>query len=390
MKILHCCLANFYIDDFGYQENILPRIHKDQGHEVAIVASTETYIDKIGVGYIQPGSYLSSDGIVVTRLPYASWLPHAFARKLRFYIGLSEQIERFDPDIIFVHDCQFMDIAIIANRAASKGTIIFVDCHTDYINSGRSWLSRHILHGIIYKSCAHKILPWTHRFFGTLPLRVDFLRDEYGIPSSKIELLPFGVDDNRISFENQSDLRHAIRNDLGILPNQLVFISGGKIEARKNIDILINAFIVRSNVRELGDAVLILFGESKASFVNLIKVASEHPNIMVLGWLPALDIYKYLWASDVAVFPGTHSVLWEEAVGLGVPCIFKRWPGIGHVDLGGNCIMLDDIDETHLGDTLAKLASEPDRITTMKKIASTHGREFFSYSQIARRALCTE
>ena len=23
MKILHCCLANFYIDNYGYQENIL-------------------------------------------------------------------------------------------------------------------------------------------------------------------------------------------------------------------------------------------------------------------------------------------------------------------------------------------------------------------------------
>ena len=45
MKVLHCCLAAFYIDDYGYQENILPKMHKIQGHQVKIVSSTETYID---------------------------------------------------------------------------------------------------------------------------------------------------------------------------------------------------------------------------------------------------------------------------------------------------------------------------------------------------------
>ena len=45
MKILHCCLAAFYIDNYGYQENILPKIHQIHGHEVKIVASTETFID---------------------------------------------------------------------------------------------------------------------------------------------------------------------------------------------------------------------------------------------------------------------------------------------------------------------------------------------------------
>ena len=47
MKILHCCLAAFYIDNFSYQENIFPKIHKLQGHQVHIIASTETYLENI-------------------------------------------------------------------------------------------------------------------------------------------------------------------------------------------------------------------------------------------------------------------------------------------------------------------------------------------------------
>ena len=43
MKVLHICLSCFYIDGFNYQENMLPRMHAEQGNEVAILASTETF-----------------------------------------------------------------------------------------------------------------------------------------------------------------------------------------------------------------------------------------------------------------------------------------------------------------------------------------------------------
>jgi 1,2-diacylglycerol 3-alpha-glucosyltransferase len=65
MKILHCCLASFYIDNYGYQENILPALHKRDGHEVHIIASTETYIENKSIGYINAGSYLSDTNIEV-------------------------------------------------------------------------------------------------------------------------------------------------------------------------------------------------------------------------------------------------------------------------------------------------------------------------------------
>jgi hypothetical protein len=38
MKIVHLCLANFYVDGMGYQENILPKYHAKE-HDVLIVTS---------------------------------------------------------------------------------------------------------------------------------------------------------------------------------------------------------------------------------------------------------------------------------------------------------------------------------------------------------------
>lgn len=48
MKILHLCLANFYIDNYSYQENMLPKFHKKLGYEVEIIASMQSF-DRNGV-----------------------------------------------------------------------------------------------------------------------------------------------------------------------------------------------------------------------------------------------------------------------------------------------------------------------------------------------------
>lgn len=101
MKIIHCCLASYYIDNHSYQENILPKIHKQLGYDVKIVASTETWIDNKNLGYVKSSSYKNEDSIPVTRIDYVKWLPHAISKKLRIYNGLSKILNDFKPDIIF-------------------------------------------------------------------------------------------------------------------------------------------------------------------------------------------------------------------------------------------------------------------------------------------------
>ena len=106
MRILHCCLAAVYVDNFGYQENILPRIHKFQGHEVLILASTEVLKPGVGRIYTTPASYNNEDGIPVKRVPYISGIPVKVAAKLRVYNNVYQTIVAFCPDIIFMHDAQ--------------------------------------------------------------------------------------------------------------------------------------------------------------------------------------------------------------------------------------------------------------------------------------------
>lgn len=387
MRILHCCLAAFYIDDFSYQENIFPRLHREMGHTTEVVASTETYLDSVVLGHTQAGSYISKEGVPITRLPYVKWLPAWLSRKLRIYEGLHGELVRFKPDIIFLHDCQFVSIVTIARYAKNNSVTIYIDSHTDFINSGKNFISKYILHGLVYRTCVGIISPYAKCFYATLPLRAEFLSSVYGVDSSKIYLLPFGVDDSRIDQKNRIDTKLSVRNKLNIPDSAFVFVAGGKIDHRKHIHTLIDAFCLLSDNGDLRGCYLVIFGKPEASLRAAISDASKHLYVRYVDWVVAEDIHNYFWAADVAVFPGTHSVLWEEAVGLGVPCIFRRWHGIEHVDLGGNCIFIDDSDLSTISNSLLTVFNDQSKYLFMKEQATTLGPRTFSYKAIARKAI---
>jgi glycosyltransferase involved in cell wall biosynthesis len=387
MKILHCCLAAFYIDNFSYQENILPKIHKTQGYDVAILASTETYLSNIKLGYIQPSTYLTKEEIPITRIPYIKWLPKFIVRKLRIYSGIKSYLEIVKPDIIFLHDSQFLSIVEFVAYAKKNDVKIYIDSHTDFINSGRNWISKNLLHKVIYKFCAKYIEKYATKFYGTLPIRVDFIHDIYGIDKNKIELLPFGADDSLFESKDKDTIRNKTRIKLQIDPNDFVIITGGKIDSRKNIHILMKAFIELTTQSKLNKIKLIVFGKPTIEMKDEIDSYISNPMIKYLEWIPSEEIHTVLLASDVAFFPGTHSVLWEEAVGLGLPCVFYKWEGIQHVDLGGNCLFISSVEIEMIKDVILKLVNDQASFSKMKLKAEELGPEKFAYSKIATQAL---
>lgn len=389
MKILHCCLAAFYIDDFGYQENILPKMHLRQGHDVKIIASTETYVERNKLGYIAPGTYMTREGIPITRIPYQSWLPHVIMKKLRLYRKLIKGIKDFSPDIIFLHDCQFISIVSVAQYLkANVNTKLYVDSHTDFINSGRGWVSKNILHRVVYRFCAKLIENRAEKFFGTLPIRSDFLHEVYGINPEKIALLPFGADDSLFNWNDRTMIRNRLRTELKISEDTFVIITGGKIDNRKNIHYLLEAFkdvCDESNNRHIK---LIVFGKPVEDLKETIEKASLHRDIIYIEWLPSEEIHKYFFAADLGIFPGTHSVLWEEAVGMGLPCVFQKWRGITHISLNGNCQFLDDgRNVNEIINIIKVILDDPESYIKMLEIAQREGPKRFSYSQIAIQAI---
>ncbi|MHB8108693.1 MAG: glycosyltransferase family 4 protein [Syntrophorhabdaceae bacterium] len=383
MKILHCCLACFYIDNYGYQENILPKQHKLDGHEVEIVASTETYVDHKNLAYVAPQSYMSESSIPVTRLPYSRYLPKCIAKKIRIYEGISDILDRFLPEIIFVHDCQFVDIMHIASYARKRQNVrIYVDCHADLNNSAKNWLSKFILHKIIYRCCAKMIEPYTTRFYGVLPARCNFLHDMYGIPREKIELLVLGAEDKKIRIQSRDGIRTSICSESGINPLDFIIVTGGKLNKRKNIIALLDA--VRLTKTE--NIKLLIFGSIADDIMEVFERKLNNPKVKYIGWIKADRTYDYLISADLVVFPGSHSVLWEQSVACGVPCFFRHIEGMNHVDTGGNCIFLKEGRAKEIAENIDNLVRNKPKYEKMKKCA-LNGSKQFLYSDIARRAI---
>src|SRR5690554_851546 len=225
MKILHCCLANYYIDNYSYQENILPKMHHLQGHEVQIIASTETFIKNKKLGYVEAKSYFTPENIPITRIPYIKVIPHFLVKKLRIYSGLSKLLENFKPDIIFLHNVQFISVWKIARYAKNNDVKIYADNHTDYMNSAKNWLSKNILHRMIYKWCTKKIEPFVIKFWGVTPSRQKFLTDFYHVDPKKVGLLVMGLDDSNINFNNLKKTKLEIREKLNLQKSDFLIIT---------------------------------------------------------------------------------------------------------------------------------------------------------------------
>jgi 1,2-diacylglycerol 3-alpha-glucosyltransferase len=383
MRILHCCLACFYIDGYGYQENILPRQHKLDGNEVEIIASTETYLNHDCLGYVEPGAYFSESGIRVSRLAYKKFLPHSIMRKLRIYEGLADAITGFMPEIIFVHDCQFLDIRQIAEYARTNGNVkIFVDCHTDFGNSAKNFMSKYVLHKIVYRYCAKVIEPFTTKFYGVLPVRCDFLNTVYGIPREKIELLVLGGEDDKIHIEERDQIRERICGELGLSIGDFIIVTGGKLGKNKNTVDLIDGV----RMLECDRIKLVIFGSLGPEVKEAIENRLGNPIVRYVGWIRAEMAYDYFTASDLVIFPGSHSVLWEQAVACGVPCVFRDIEGMHHVDTGGNCAFLKKGSAEEIAEILSGIILNKKSYAEMKK-AALHGSKMFLYSDIARRSI---
>ena len=388
MRIAHLCLAAFYIDSFGYQENILPRVHRRMGHEVEIITSTETYVDQTRLGYVAPASYENEDGIPVHRLPYARWVPRKIQPKIRAYRGLKHRLEAFKPDLIFLHDVQFWDLLVVRKYALAHKVPIHADSHTDFVNSARGFVSRHLLHGCFYRPLVRFADPAIRRYFPTLPARADFMHEVYGLSRAKMELLPFGFDDTSVAGLDRDAVRRDIRESLGISETDIVLVTGGKLDLRKNIHVLIERFSALRQAGQLGAVHLVVFGKPNPEVARELAKLDMDGNVHLLGWMNSNTLYRVFWGADAAIFPGTHSVSWEEAIGHGLATVFHRWKGMEHLDLGGNTLFIDDATAQTLDRVLCDLAKDGGaQIHRMAEIAQRKGPGVFSFSQIARKAI---
>lgn len=382
MKIVNLILHGNFTDGMAYQENCLPYYQsKVYNAEVVIIAGQYKLELGTNKSIIEPvGETICDNGLRLIRIKSTK---SKFLRKFAYYPTLLDILEQEKPDYIFAHLVQSLSMLDLKKYKEKHPQVkIFADNHADYINSAHNWMSKYILHKCIWRMVLKSSINSIETLYGVLPARVDFLRQVYKLPIHKTDLLMMGAEDDKIQADKSLEYRSIIRQKLSIKENDFVFITGGKIDLKKNIGLLVDSL----NELELSHVKLIIFGKPDLEMNDYLNVIREIPYIRYIGWITPDEMYQYFHAADMVVFPGTHSVLWEQAVGTGLPGIFRHWDGIEHIDKEGNIEFINGESKEELKKILEKVSCNMDIYNNMRTRAE-QVKDDFLYSSIARRSL---
>ncbi len=379
MKIVHLCLNVPFNEGWGYQDNLLPKYQVMHGAEVLVLA-TDTMFENGIVVNVPEETFVSQDGYKVIRLK-AKNVPVKALRFIEKY-DIYGILEEFRPDLIFSHGLLNITMLQAIKYKKKYGCRIVQDNHQDWNNSPNAKFKKlrsRLLHGyyILLNRYTQKHV---EKIYGVTPCRIDFAQDYFKVSSKKTDLLIMGASDEKINFAEKNNIRQKIRNELGVADNTMLIVTGGKIEPYKKIVELMDAV---KNIE--ADVKLLVFGSPVKGYE---KTFSEHinENVINIGWIPADAVYDYFFASDLAFFPGLHSVLWEQACASKIPCVFRRLDGMDHVDCGGNSDFIDDVTAEGIKNKITELLFT-DKYYKLKEVAESDKTDIYLYSNIAKKSM---
>jgi glycosyltransferase involved in cell wall biosynthesis len=188
-----------------------------------------------------------------------------------------------------------------------------------------------------------------------------------------------GADDELVEKASAAEVRAEIRKKYEIEEDDFLIINGGKIDLFKK-----QTLLLMDAVNSIDDpkVKLIVFGsivpELKEEINNRLS-----DRVKYIGWVKSDDSYNYFAASDLAVFPGRHSVFWEQVAGQGIPMICKRWVGTDHVNVNGNVLFLETDTAEEIKDAIGNVMDHYGEF----KAAADKSRSTFAYGDIAKRSI---
>jgi glycosyltransferase involved in cell wall biosynthesis len=369
-----------YNDYWGYQDNLLPKYQKTLGHSVTIITTDKMHKDG-KIVKTTCGEYDLADGVHVIRKSYKKCMSRIMTN-IFSYIPVLDLLEQIKPDFIFFHglvSCTIFDV--IKYKKQHPDCIVVQDNHLDYnIGFKQKTIKEKILKSW-YRFLNKQSIRFVSKVYGVTPWRCKYAADYFGIPNDKLDLLIMGADDDKMHFDARFEIREKVRGKLGIKQNDYLIVTGGKIDRRKKIDVLMKACMNLQGVK------LLVFGNVASEIEKeFTEILSQSTNIIFIGWIDSDKVYELFYASDLAFFPGQHSVLWEQACASKVPCVFEKWDMMDHVDNGGNSDFVSPITVENIQEKIKNLLWT-DKYYQMKKVAESPNTDIFLYSHIAKKSL---
>lgn len=360
MKIVHIC--QYYNDNYGYQENLLPKYQKKLGHEVSIITSDRTSYftnnqkpNVVGVGVFNDA------GLEILRLPIKA----EFKGRFVFFQNLEQELARQKPDYIFHHGLTAPSLVQCAKyKKRNSAVFLAADNHADLNNSAKNRAYGMIYYEFVWAKILNKISKRIDVIFGVSPCRCFFAEKFLGIEQERIRLLPIGAD---------TDTADAIQPERSERKNPLVLVTGGKWTKEKKLGLLLD---VVSGL----DVQLNIFGN--IDDVHLKERVGKQRNVSFLGWQNRGNTLEILKRADIAIWPGLHTTLIEDAIAANTPVLLRYQGNTAH-HIRGNGAYFFSSNPGEIRQLLRFILDYPSVLEAMKVRALEQSR-MFSYDQVAR------
>jgi len=378
-------LCEFYNENLEYQENLLTKYYGKHGHDVTVITSTfDSVFDYYSGSHDKfwPERFYYDGQAKIIKLKYR----FNFLNKIRRYTDILPLLNKENPDLIYIHDIIPNMVEAVTYVKNNLNCRMIMDYHADYSNSGKNWFSLHILHGIIRRRYLDKTRPYISKIFSVVPAGIRFLNEVYKVPLNEIEILPLGADIDLGEESKKSLNLVALQKKYNVNLNTRVIVTGGKLGPLKQTELLVRAFKKLS----VEDVCLLIIGDSAEEDRQyqdaLLKECTNVTNIQFTGWLDKYSVYEHLAISHVAVFPASQSILWQQAISMGLPLIVGNIgdQSIDYLNLYNNIIIFDksDINEENIKICLDKVLTDNSLYKEMCEGASRVSQECLDWNKL--------
>lgn len=357
---------------------MLVKEHVKSGHDVLVLASTETFNENKVLSYVEPFDYMGSDGARVIRLAYRSFLPHYVMTKLRMHSKVYRILEDFKPDIIMFHGmCGFELLTVAQYVKKNPETIFYADSHEDFNNSARTFMAVNSLYRLYYYPIIRLSKKYIEKVFYITYETRDFCKKIYRLSDEQIEFLPLG---GSVLSDNEYNLiRQDKRNNMGISPDEIIFFQSGKFDKKKKLLESVSSF---SKIENDNFKFIVAGSLDKEIESDFKKLLAKDSRITYIGWVESDELLELLCMCDVYVQPGTQSATMQMSVSARCPVILADVPSHQH-SFYENGFLVGSTGQ--LTNAFKEISNNPDILNRMSENSFTYAKENLDYSKLAKR-----
>lgn len=385
MRIVH--VSDTFQPQLGYQDFFLAREQLRCNHDVAVVTADRyfrfpnyesTVAPILGPRFIGSGRFYEL-GIPVIRLP----VRFEIGTKL-WLKGLISVLTSLEPDVVHVHNISNFTATRIAVTKSRVGGRLLYDDHMHYSILRKRGPVTRAAQSIQRAVFGGRIASAGDAFVAICEETADLMVRHYGIPASRIVVIPLGVDVEQ--FAPTPAVRREVRRGLGLQDHEVVFTYTGKVIRAKGPDILVEAALhlqraghpVRVLLVGGGDEVYVREIRSMGSRAELARLLVQHPPV------PNAELCRLMNAGDAGVWPREESMSMLEAASCGLPIVIKESDGIRDRVAAGNGLMYREADVADLARCLTELLDR-ERREQMGRRGRQLVVEHYSWKRISER-----